>query len=946
MGFGVKRRETQYAQEPAYGPAQWAGLEPEAAIAALGSRLAGLNKAEVTERLARYGNNTLPRLQRRPLYLEMVANFIHLFALLLWAGAGLAWVAGMPQLAWAIIAVIFINGLFSFWQEYQAERAAEALEALLPRQVTVRREGRPQLVPTSEIAPGDLLLLSEGEATPADARLISAERLRIDVSSLTGESRPIPRTVESISAAPDAGAVALSNLVFAGTTVASGHGEAVVFATGANTEFGRIAQLTQSQDERPSPLQRELKRVTRFVTILAVLLGIAFFIIGVKLGGLSPSAGFLFAIGIIVANVPEGLLPTLTLALALGVKRMARRRALVKRLSAVETLGATTVILTDKTGTLTENEMTAREFWAGGVNYQLSGTGYEPVGELSHGDGAEDGPAAVMEMLRAAALCCDAHLVPPQNDQRRWTAIGDSTEAAILAAAAKLNLSQEKLAAWPRLAELPFDSTRKRMTTIQRIDGAAVACVKGAPGEIFSRCVAIRLHGFTAPFDDEWRRRAEAAQEATASRGLRVLAVATRSVDPNLQAGDGWRVEDVERELTLLGLIAMEDPPRPEVPSAIAACRRAGVRVVMVTGDHGLTAAAIGREIGLSDGGARVVIGAELDSLDDERLEALLDTKDVIFARVTPEHKLRLVEACQRKGDVVAVTGDGVNDAPALKRADIGVAMGITGTDVAREAADMVLADDNFASIVAAIEEGRAVYDNVRKFVTYIFASNIPEIVPFIAFVLFRIPLPLTVMQILAVDLGTDLLPALALGAETPEPDVMRRPPRSHRERLLNLPTLLRAYGWLGMIEAALSLGAYFFAYWLAGWRHGAPMPSSGIVYATATTMSLAGIVACQIGNAFACRNSRQASWRLGFSGNRLLLIGIIVEVALLLLLIYAPPLQSVFGLAPLGIEHWSLLAAFGPLLFICEEVRKSVWRRFSRATHRNPRPPSSQQPI
>jgi P-type Ca2+ transporter type 2C len=930
MGLEVKQRETQHTQSRAYGPAHWASLEPETAMAALGSRRAGLNKAEAAERLAHYGHNTLPRLQRRPWYLELVANFIHLFAMLLWAGAGLAWVAGMPQLAWAIIAVILINGMFSFWQEYQAERAAEALEALLPRQVMARRDGQPQLVPTSEIAPGDLLLLSEGEATPADARLIIAERLRIDVSSLTGESRPIPRTVESIDAAPDAGAVTLSNLVFAGTTVASGRGEAVVFATGANTEFGRIAQLTQSQDERPSPLQRELKRVTRFVTILAVGLGIAFFVIGVKLGGLSPASGFLFAIGIIVANVPEGLLPTLTLALALGVKRMARRRALVKRLSAVETLGATTIILTDKTGTLTENEMTARELWAGGANYQLSGSGYETVGELAHRDGAENDPAAVTEMLRAAALCCDAHLVPPQNDQRRWTAIGDPTEAAILAAAAKIDLSREKLAAWPRLAELPFDSTRKRMTTIQRIDGAAVACVKGAPGEIFARCVAVQLRCGAAPFDGELRHRAEAAHDAMARRGLRVLAVATRSVDSNLQAGDGWRVEDVERELTLLGLVAMDDPPRPEVASAIAACRQAGVRVVMVTGDHGLTAAAIGSEIGLSAGDARVVTGVELDSLDDERLAALLDTRDVIFARVTPEHKLRLVEACQRKGEVVAVTGDGVNDAPALKRADIGVAMGITGTDVAREAADMVLADDNFASIVAAIEEGRAVYDNVRKFVTYIFASNIPEIVPFIVFVLFRIPLPLTVMQILAVDLGTDLLPALALGAESPEPGVMRRPPRSRHERLLNLPTLLRAYGWLGMIEAVLSLGGYFFVYWLAGWHQGAPLPRSGLVYATATTMSLAGIVACQIGAAFACRSHHQASWRLGFASNRLLLIGIAVEITLLLLLIYTAPLQTVFGLAPLGIEHWLLLAAFGPLLLVFEEGRKAVWRRFS----------------
>jgi magnesium-transporting ATPase (P-type) len=915
-------------------------------MAALGVGRDGLNMAEVAERLARYGHNSLPRLRRRPWYLEMAANSIHLFALLLWAGAGLAWVAGMPQLAWAIIAVILINGLFSFWQEYQAERAVEALEALLPRQVTVRRDGQPHLVLTSEIAPGDLLLLSEGEAIPADARLISAERLRLDDSALTGESRPIPRTVESIGVAPDAGAAMLSNMVFAGTTVASGRGEAVVFATGANTEFGRIAQLTQAQDERPSPLQRELKRVTRFVTILAVGLGIAFFIIGVKLGGLSPASGFLFAIGIIVANVPEGLLPTLTLALALGVKRMARRRALVKRLSAVETLGATTIILTDKTGTLTENEMTARELWAGGANYRLSGIGYEPVGELAHVGGAENDPVAIAEMLRAAALCCDAHLVAPQNNQRRWTAIGDPTEAAILAAAAKLDLSQERLSAWPRLAELPFDSTRKRMTTIQRFDGAAVACVKGAPGEIFARCVAVRLRGGPTPFDDQWRRRAEAAHDAMARSGLRVLAVATRSVDAGLQADDGWRVEDVERDLTLLGMIAMEDPPRPEVPSAVAACRQAGVRVVMVTGDHGLTAAAIGREIGLSDGDARVVTSVELDSLNDERLAGLLDTRDVIFARVTPEHKLRLVEACQRKGEVVAVTGDGVNDAPALKRADIGVAMGITGTDVAREAADMVLADDNFASIVAAIEEGRAVYDNVRKFVTYIFASNIPEIVPFIVFVLFRIPLPLTVMQILAVDLGTDLLPALALGAESPEPAVMRRSPRSRRERLLNLPTLLRAYGWLGMIEAALSLSGYFFAYWLTGWRQGAPLAVSGIVYVTATTMTLASIVACQVGAAFACRSSHQSSWRLGFASNRWLLIGIAVEVALLLLLIYALPLQSVFGLAPLGIEHWLLLAAFGPLLLVCEEGRKAAWRMFSRLARRNPRRLSSQQPI
>jgi magnesium-transporting ATPase (P-type) len=466
------------------------------------------------------------------------------------------------------------------------------------------------------------------------------------------------------------------------------------------------------------------------------------------------------------------------------------------------------------------------------------------------------------------------------------------------------------------------------MTTIQEIDGAPVACVKGAPSELFPRCAAVMLNGVPVPFDAARRATAQTAHDALARRGLRVLAVATGAVSVPARVRDGWRAEDVERDLTLLGLLAMEDPPRPEVPAALAACHQAGVHVVMMTGDNGLTAAAIGREIGLHDEHPRVINGTELDTFDATQLGAALKDNNVLFARVSPEHKLRLVEAYQGRGAVVAVTGDGVNDAPALKRADIGVAMGITGTDVAREAADMVLADDNFASIVAAIEEGRAVYDNVRKFVTYIFASNVPEAVPFIAFVLFRIPLPLTVMQILAVDLGTDLLPALALGMEPPEPDVMQRQPRSRRERLLNLPTLLRAYGWLGMIEAAVSLGGYFFASWSVGWRPGAPLADSGTLYATATTMSLAGIVAGQLGNVFACRSQHQSVGHLGLTSNRALLAGIAVEIALLLVLIYTPPLAAVFGLAPLHYQHWLLLATFGPLLLALEEIRKVVVRR------------------
>jgi magnesium-transporting ATPase (P-type) len=408
---------------------------------------------------------------------------------------------------------------------------------------------------------------------------------------------------------------------------------------------------------------------------------------------------------------------------------------------------------------------------------------------------------------------------------------------------------------------------------------------------------------------------------------MRVLAVAVRDLGARTAPRDDLRVEEVEQSLALLGLVAMEDPPRPEVPQAVAECRRAGVRVLMVTGDNGITAAAIGREIGLYGEPPRVLNGAEVDALDEAGLSRAL-AGDVIFARAAPEHKLRLVEALQTRGEIVAVTGDGVNDAPALKRADIGVAMGATGTDVAREAADLVLADDNFANIVAAVREGRAVYDNVRKFVTYIFASNIPEIVPFVAFVLFGIPLPLTVMQILAVDLGTDLLPALALGTEPPEPGVMTRPPRPRSARLLDGPTLLRAYGWLGLIEGALCLAAFFFAYGLTGWRPGAPLAGTGVPYATATTMSLAGIVACQIGNVFACRSTHRSSRRLGFSTNRMLLAGIGVEIALLALIVYTPPLASIFGLAPLGLAHWAFLAPFAPLLLALEEARKALGAR------------------
>ncbi|MBL8211518.1 MAG: cation-transporting P-type ATPase [Bryobacterales bacterium] len=877
-----------------------AALPAPAVLSRLSSAPQGLTASEAAGRLRRYGPNLLPRPQREPWYLRLATNFSHFFALLLWVGAVLAWVAGMRELAVAIAGVVLVNGLFSYWQEYEAERAVEELEAMLPHQVTVRREGQERSLAAAGLVPGDVVVLREGEAIPADARVILSERLRLDTSAMTGESRPVPRSADP--AADGAGALlALPNVVLAGSSVLSGHGEAVIFATGAQTEFGRIAQLTGRQRERPSPLEKELRWLTRLVAILAVSMGAVFYAIGTVFGGLTPVTAFLFSIGIIVANVPEGLLPTLTLALAMGVRRMAARQAVVKRLSAVEALGAATIIFTDKTGTLTENEMTVEAVWTSGRR-------------------TPDNDGEALEVLRVAALCCDAYLTPKPHGG--WNASGDPTETAILLAAASRGLRPENLQQqWPRLGELPFDSVRKRMTTIQRGPSGPFACVKGASTEVLPRSTHVHWNGVTLPLDNALRNQIREAREALASGGLRVLAVATRPLP------DTWSPTEVERDLTFLGLIAMHDPPRPEVPGAIAACRRAGVRVVMVTGDDPLTAGEIALEIGLTQSKPRAVSGDELARLSMIEVDALFENPDLLFARVAPEQKLQLVEACQRRGDVVAVTGDGVNDAPALKRADIGVAMGATGTDVAREAADVVLTDDNFASIAAAIEEGRTAYENVRKFVTYILASNIPELVPFILFVLLGIPLPLTIMQVLAVDLGTDLVPALALGAERAESGLMLRPPRPRDERLVDRNLLLRAYAWLGMLEAAFSLSMFFAIYWLPGWRPGQPMADTGPLYLLATTMTLAGIVACQVGNVFACRSLLEPAWRGGLFRNRLILAGIAVELAILCALIYAPPLASAFGLAPLAISHWLLLAPLPLATLLAEETRKALLR-------------------
>lgn len=901
-----------------------AELVAEDAYAAVDSSPSGLTTEEAATRLARYGPNTITRVARRRWLPRLLSNFAHVMAILLWIGGGVAFAAGLPQLGVAIWVVNVVNGLFSFWQEYKAERATEALLQILPATATVLRGGVAEELTADLLVPGDVVLIEEGDRISADGRLVEHVSLRVDQSTLTGESRLVRKASDPVET-EGRGRLELPNLVYAGTIVASGRGKMVVTDTGSHTEFGAIADLTETLADTPSPLQRELRHVSVTVSVVAVGVGSLFFLMALALGVLSPARGFVFTLGMIVALVPEGLLPTVTLSLAMGTQRMAARKALVKKLSAVEALGCTTVICTDKTGTLTENEMTVRVALVADTRYEFSGVGYAPQGVVHPAPGE-----GLRLLLVCAVLASNARLTRRTNDHDgRWVVVGDPTEGAILTAAAKAGIDLDELpVSHQRIREIPFDSNRKRMSAVTRARDGLLVATKGAPAELLDRCETWHTAAGTVPMTDLDRSRVLQMIDSAAHEGLRVLGVARRRVDSLPAEG-----EDIETSLEFLGLVAMHDPPRPEVEAAVATCRTAGIRIVMITGDYGVTAEAIGRRIGMIGmGPLRVVNGDELDRMSDEELEEVLE-HDVVFARAAPAHKLRVVAALQSHGHVVAVTGDGVNDAPALKKADIGVAMGITGTDVAREAADIILLDDNFASIVAAVEEGRAVYDNIKKFTTYILTSNTPEAVPFVVFAFSggRIPIALDVMHILAIDLGTDLAPALALGAEKPEAGVMDRPPRSLDAHLIDRQLLARAYLWLGPLQAAFVMAAFFGAYRLAGFDGWLDLPTSGEAYRSATAMALAAVVATQIGNLFTQRSARHSLARIGLGGNQLLWWGIASEVVVILAIVYLPALQRVIGTAPFPAVGWAWVLLGVPLLPVADEVRKALHRRRGR---------------
>jgi potassium/sodium efflux P-type ATPase len=905
----------------------------------------GLTEDEAFRRLKQYGHNVLPAKVGRPIIYRFFDQFTTLFAYMLEAGALLVFVAALLSsgasrqdnfnVAIAIMGVVVLNAAIGFFQEYRAEKATEALQKLVPQNAKVIREGEVTVVAVADLVPGDVVQLEEGDSISADARLVRQYEMSTINIALTGESDPMRKTADPM-VEEDLATINMPNLVFMGTSVAAGTGQAVVFATGLSTEFGKIFELTAGVAEEKSPLQREIDVMARTVSIIATICGIALFIMALTIFRFGVVPALLFALGVMVALVPEGLPATLSVALAIGVQRMAKVHALIKKLSGVETLGSTNVVCTDKTGTLTKAEMTVKEIFEASGIVEVTGAGYEPVGDFVVGDATlskDEARKRLAGLLRAMTFANDAKVLAPSEDTG-WRVVGDPTEGCLLVAASKVGFDlTEELIERPKIYELPFESVRKRMSVVHVEGDGQKAYVKGAPSETIPRCSRALLDGQLVPMTDELRESILARNDDMSREALRVLAVAERELPTDMTE---YTPDTVETDLTFLGLVGMIDPPRPEVSDAVEQALTAGIRIIMVTGDYGLTAEAIARRIGIvrGDKAVRVITGVDLAEMSDDDLKAeLAKSQDVIFARVAPEHKMQVVSALKEMKQIVAVTGDGVNDAPALKRADIGVAMGLSGTDVSREAAIMILLDDSFASIVKAVEQGRGVYANVKKMVTYIFSHNMAELFPFVFAALAGVGLvPLGALQVLAIDLGSDVLPGLALGTEHPEPGVMRQKPRSRADRLLSGATLRRVV-FIGVIQSIFAVTGFLYVLLSHGWNWGdASWMNPGnphySVYREAITMTQAAIVAGQVANGFGCRTERESLFKIGILSNPWVLYSEIVGIGIMAAIAYVPFLQDIFKTGPLTLGDWGFLTVAAVTLFCAEEGRKWFLRR------------------
>lgn len=846
----------------------------------LGSDLSGLSEEEAKKRALKGGPNTLPSIKGGHWSAKLAAQFTHFFAALLWAAAAISFIAAfldpasnMLPIGWAILIVIFLNGFFGFYQEFRTEKSLEALRRILPSKATVRRGDALRTISTEEIVSGDIVILKEGDKIPADMYIVDASELWVNESTLTGESEAVSVGV--------VGSRHHKSVVYSGTFVVKGEGEGLVFAIGKESRYGLIASLTQKVSSGVGHLQIEIGRISRIIAVISFLIAASFVAISLSVGGSSTWSTFLFSLGVLVALIPEGLLPTVTLSLAFGAQRMAAKGFLVNSLSVIENLGAITVIATDKTGTLTQNRMEVADFYEFGI-----------VGEPSG------------EFTEALVLC-----------SRFSGQSGDEAERAFYNFASSFVEPSQKRADMPLVKEFAFDYHLKRMTTIHRAADGFLAVCKGASEVILGLCANARSGDGVVLLDDAVKKELLLRHDKMAANGYKIIAFAKSNMGQIAASRD-----EAENNMTFLGFVALIDPLREDIIEAVADCERAGIRVLMITGDHPITAAAIGMKAGIVTSQKEVTTGDKLANLPKSALRRIL-CKNHVFARVTPEQKLYIVSTLKEMGDIVAVTGDGVNDAPALKKADVGIAMG-SGTDVAKQAAAAVLIDDHFVTIVKGVEEGRAVYENIRRFITYMLASNLPEAVPYVVYFLAGVPLALPVALVLAIDLGTDIMPGLSLGVEPLHKGLMDKKPHGAKEPILTPWVYLRAFGFLGIIASVLSMGLFFGYLYAHGWRGGA-LEWDNPLYLEATTLTFAAIVSAQIGNGLSCRSDKKSIASIGFWSNRYYWWSVLFELAIMLMLIFIPVFSGIFGTLAFEPIYWIGVVFVAPIVFFAEELRK-----------------------
>jgi len=882
---------------------EWHALESSEALKQLDTSKSGLSSTEANNRLKEYGPNQLATGKKTSPVTIFLSQFKSILILILLAASIVSFATGHQFDASIILIIVVISATLGFVQEYRAEKALEALTKMLVPTASVLRDGKEVQLPTKDLVPGDILVLKEGDRVAADARLIEVNNLQVNEAPLTGESIPVEKTTEKV--AKDAAILDKTDMVFSGTAVTCGKAKALVVMTAMNTEFGKIARQVSAVEKKETPLEKRTKEVGKLLGIAALAVSITVILLGVA-RGLDLLDMFLFGIALAVAAVPEALPAIVTGSLAIGMYKMAKRNALVRKMPAVETLGSTTVICTDKTGTLTKGEMTVRKVYAAGTTIDVSGVGYSPQGTFDSKNETTMETKCFSLLMKGAVLCNDSDVL---LDGDKWIVKGDPTEGALVVAALKAGVQKEEVRTiYPRINEFPFSSDRKRMTTIhsvpEQLEGSKIIFMKGAPDIMLRYCTRICEGNATAELTEQKLKAVISENEQMASVGLRVLGIAYKEMSGELMS---CKEASAENELVFLGLIGMMDPPRKEAMQAVKLCRQIGIKPVMITGDHKLTALAVAKELGIYHEGDEVLTGEDLERLSQEEFEAKVRNVTV-YARVSPLHKLKIVEAWKKKGEVVAMTGDGVNDAPALKKSDIGVAMGITGTEVTKESADLVLADDNFATIVKAVELGRETYDNIKKYLTYLLQANLVEIVILSFAVLAGFPLPLLPVHILYINLATDGLPAIALGLSPPEPDVMKRPPRNPKETIFTKDVkvfLIRAI----LVETPLLLWVF--------------ISSLPLGIEVAQTRLFLVLISFELVLALSCRSLKYTIIRA--RPHKLLIGTIFWEIALILLIVNVPFLRESFSLAPVGIDELLLMVGLSSLVLLTIEVTKRI---------------------